>query len=92
MGKFSIKYQKCDGDNKINVPNLELVALSAIYNSQRNILTLARYILSYINKKNVIKFSDIKLQPVTSFQAESEKIKEEEVSAEEILAFFEKFE
>ncbi|MCK5581706.1 MAG: DUF4062 domain-containing protein [Candidatus Omnitrophica bacterium] len=88
MREFSTKYQKCDGDNKINVPNIELVTLSAIYNAQLNILMLSRYVLAYINKKNVMKFSDIKLQPVTSFRAESDKIKEEDVSTEEILAFF----
>jgi len=92
MREFSVQYQKCDGDDKINVPNVEFITLSAIYNSQLNILTLSRYILSYINKRNVIKFSDVNLQPVTSFQAESAKIKEEEVSAEEILTFFEKME
>jgi hypothetical protein len=87
---FFNKYHQYNGQKKVVVPNIELVNPSLLYNVQFNILTLSRYILAYINNKKVVKISDLKLKPVHAFRAETEKIKDEDVSVSEILSFLAK--
>lgn len=90
--KFMEKCAQYNNDEKIAVPNIDLIIPSTLYNAKYNILTLSRYVLAKIDNKKTIKFSDLALKPRHAFRDETEKIKDEDVSAEEILSFLEKIE
>lgn len=88
--EFVNKYSQYNGEESVAVPNIELVTSSALYNVQYNILILSRYVLAYINNEKVIKFSDLELKPVHAFRGETERIKDEDVSVDEILSFLDR--
>lgn len=85
--EFILKYKQYRGDVKVPVPNIELLTISAMFNSQVNILTLSRYVIAHINNVKVMKLSDLALKPIHACRMETERISAEKVSCDDVLAW-----